>query len=99
MSGGSLDYVYLRVQDAADSIRSQSSEPHLLAFARHLDLVAKALKDVEWVLSGDNSPGDERPAVMRVVDKQDILDVAEDQLRAAIATAEKVLGEIFRAEY
>ncbi len=98
MSGGSLDYVYFRVQDAAVSIRSQSNEPHLRAFAQHLDLVAKALKDVEWVLSGDNSPGDERAAVMRVVSRADVLEQAASDIRAAVAAAEIVLKEIQNAK-
>ena len=78
MSGGSLDYVYRFVRDAADSIRADccrvpddvdghpmdpNRKRRLLAFASHLELVASALHDVEWVMSGDTSPGDELAAI------------------------------------
>lgn len=68
MSGGSLDYAYSKVQIAADQIRHMTEEelkeppenrrhdaPLLLAFAEQLDIVADALKAVEWDFSSDAS--------------------------------------------
>lgn len=59
MSGGALNHEYGRISDLADKIRETSSDPLHLQFANHLDLVAKAARDIEWVLSGDYQSGDE----------------------------------------
>lgn len=49
MSGGSMDYLYLRVREAEFHINS----PERAAFRRHLMLVANALRSIEWNDSGD----------------------------------------------
>ena len=66
MSGGSLDYVYRKVADAAQTILSRPRNPLHLAFARHLIKVSKALHDLEWVYSGDYSEPDEEEAIRAV---------------------------------
>ena len=56
MSGGSLDYVYFKVESAAHDIARESLTskiPELKAFKDHLIKVAAVLHDVEWCLSGD----------------------------------------------
>lgn len=64
MSGGSLDYVYARVREAADSIRRRTDSTTLhKAFAEHLDCVADALHDLEWEQSGDYGDGDADEAI------------------------------------
>lgn len=67
MSGGSLDYVYGRVNDAVDAIRLRSRNPLHTAFADHLLLVAAALHDLEWMLSGDTTEGDEEESLRKVI--------------------------------
>ena len=62
MSGGSWDYLYSRVEDAADRLK-QSKNGKRVAFAVLLADVADALHDIEWVDSCDMSPGDEIPAI------------------------------------
>ena len=52
MSGGSMDYVYSRVQ----AIEFDQSTPERIAFAAHLQLVAAALRAIEWEDSGDTGP-------------------------------------------
>jgi hypothetical protein len=59
MSGGSYDYVYNKIE--AISIRPSTALRR--AFQAHLRLVAKAMHDIEWVDSGDTSPGDEDAAI------------------------------------
>ena len=76
MSGGSLDYVYQRVDDAADAIGRRADTPLQHAFAVHLKKVATALHELEWVWSCDTSPGDEIDAIKAVVDKEQVLSVA-----------------------
>jgi hypothetical protein len=62
MSGGSMDYLYQRVEDVADELQ-RSPNPRRAIFGHHLALVAKALHDIEWVDSGDSSPGYEHDAI------------------------------------
>lgn len=57
MSGGSLDYLYSRVDEAAG--RLSPSTPLRRAFSKHLRLVAKALREVEWADSSDTAPDNE----------------------------------------
>lgn len=85
MSGGSLDYFYSRVRDIAETISAYQSPalPEHLAFAKHLNVVADALRDLEWMWSGDTSPGDEMPALHKVISKVDVLDAAVFQAETA----------------
>ena len=55
MSGGSMNYLYSKIQDAEFDLTT----PERIAFKRHLNLVAEACKAIEWVDSGDNSEGSE----------------------------------------
>jgi len=59
----------------------------LLAFADHLDKVAKALHDVEWTFSGDYGPDGFEMYVSDVVDKYDVLDYT-------VKRAEKIIEEL-----
>jgi hypothetical protein len=83
MSGGSLDYAYAHVSDAASAIRTRrANSPLHMAFAAHLDLVAQALRDLEWVLSGDTVAGGEVGAIRAVVSHS-------EEIGAAIRQAER----------
>lgn len=72
MSGGSLDYVYSRVEDAARILASSKDVVHQ-AFAKHLFKVAEALRAAEWVLSADYGPGDDHEAILAVITPRDVL--------------------------
>jgi hypothetical protein len=76
MSGGSFDYIYSKVEDAKSMVRSNATRPEHLAFADHLTKVAKALHDIEWMLSGDIGNGDELPAIMECITPSDVLECA-----------------------
>ena len=65
MSGGSWDYVYLKVEDAADKLCRQDCALRR-ALGEHLKLVAGALHDIEWVDSSDYGHGDEIKAIKAV---------------------------------
>lgn len=75
MSGGSMDYVYSRVLEASLRLKQCNTGPSIHPDAatlrewmvQHLDLVAAALHDIEWVDSDDYSPGDEVSALKAVV--------------------------------
>jgi hypothetical protein len=64
MSGGSMNYLYRRLlweSDFEDSTELRKE------FRLHLIQVAAALKAIEWVDSGDMSPGDEDEALAVVL--------------------------------
>lgn len=60
MSGGSMDYLYLKIEnDASFTLNT----PERKAFKKHLALVQKALRDIEWVDSCDKGKGDETESI------------------------------------
>lgn len=67
MSGGSLNYACHEVADIGDRVARKAQTPLHRALATHLDLVAKALHDLEWVLSGDYSEGAEVEAIQACI--------------------------------
>lgn len=100
MSGGSLDYVYQRVENAADEIASRGTTAEHKAFAAHLRLVAKALHDLEWVWSSDYGRGDENAAIMALITPKNVLDYAlaaaaesHRELERAIKLAGDMMGK------
>lgn len=90
MSGGSLDYVYSRVE----SISFPADTPERRAFLAHLQLVAKALHDIEWVDSCDYGPGDENAAIRACVGDGRVLDAAIERAHEA---AKELRAELERA--
>ena len=87
MSGGSLDYVYNKVHDAVEQIRSRSCRPLHVAFADHLNLVAIALQDLEWEFSCDTSPGDADAAIAMCIEPADVL-------RTLVASGNETIEEL-----
>jgi hypothetical protein len=86
MSGGSWDYVYMKVEEVSISLRS-SKDPRRRALGLKVHLIAEAMHAIEWVDSGDESPGDEYEAIDKVISKTDLLE-------EAIFNAEACLKEI-----
>ncbi len=66
MSGGSWDYLYGKVEEAADRLTREES-PLRRALGKHLLLVAHALHDIEWTDSGDCGKGSEDPAIQKAL--------------------------------
>jgi hypothetical protein len=84
MSGGSLNYVYQRVEQAAAEVLERADRPEHRAFAGHLLKVAKALHDLEWVWSCDYGRDDELEAIRAVVSPADTLQQALKDAETAI---------------
>lgn len=63
MSGGSMDYLYRRIEDAEFDLTT----PERIAFKQHLNLVAEACKAIEWVDSCDNSEGSETEVIAKCI--------------------------------
>lgn len=66
MSGGSMDYLYVRVQEEAVKLKCSKNSLRK-AFGNHLLNVSKALKDTEWVDSCDSSEGAEHESIRMVL--------------------------------
>jgi hypothetical protein len=64
MSGGSYNYVYIRIQELAQDISIRAKTPERKAFARLLLKVSKAAHDIEWVDSGDYGSGRENESIL-----------------------------------
>ena len=80
MSGGSMDYLYSKLENAEFSLNT----PERKAFAKHLELVAKALHDIEWVDSCDYGKGDENEAIRACIGNGAVLEAALDTAKQAI---------------
>ena len=94
MSGGSLDYVCYRLDDAIEVIERRATTVLQTAFAVHLKDVSKALHDLEWVLSGDYGDGDDVEALRKVVNKQMELEAATNDARTALKQLQDVLAAL-----
>lgn len=91
MSGGSMDYLYCKLENDANF---RLTTPERKAFAKHLVKVAKALHDIEWVDSGDYGPGDESEAIRDCLAPGMVLEAAID---AAHEAAKELREELERA--
>lgn len=66
MSGGSYGYLCFKIEELEQDIRNQDKDPRRAAFAKLMGLVGKAMRDVEWVDSGDCGPGDDHASIDKV---------------------------------
>lgn len=94
MSGGSLDYAFYNLADLAERIYSRAETPAHRAFAAHLDKVAEAAKALEWMWSGDTSPGDEVEAIMAVVSQSGVIEEATMQAEKALSDLQIALSGV-----
>lgn len=93
MSGGSMDYLYARVEDA----RFHTYSPERKAFRKHIFLVAKALKSIEWNDSGDGDD-DEFQNIMACISKTDVLEAVLEDARRVQRELNKVLQDLDERE-
>ena len=91
MSGGSLDYVYSRVHEAAETIKMRAENVTHAAFAEHLAKVATALRAMEWMLSGDDGVGSEIEPIRAVLSDCAEIEAATDAARKALADLQALL--------
>ena len=76
MSGGSMEYLCYKVEEASFS----HGTPERKAFRKHLQLVAKALKAIEWNDSGDGAD-DEEELIRKCLGEGDVLDICVEDAR------------------
>ncbi len=80
MSGGSMDYLYAKFENDASF---HTDTPERVAFKAHIALVCKALHDIEWVDSGDMSPGDETAAIRACLHPGAVLEACIERAHTA----------------
>lgn len=90
MSGGSMNYLYSKLENDAEF---RHTTPERKAFAKHLEKVAKALHDIEWVDSGDYGHGEDSEAIRACLSSGAVLEVAIEKAHEA---AEELRREIER---
>jgi hypothetical protein len=67
MSGGSWNYVFCKIEDAAFELkRSECLYRRILG--NQMELISKAMHDIEWVDSCDYSKGDEMKALKEAIE-------------------------------
>lgn len=97
MSGGSWDYIYGRFEETAERLRAER-DPLRRALGDRIALIAAAMRDIEWVDSGDYGKGDDVEAIRKALGEGGDAEVmrlliddakkAGEALNAAIAAAE-----------
>ena len=92
MPGGSMNYLYSKLEYDATFTRNTVERK---AFAKHLELVVKALHDIEWVDSSDYGPGDEVAAIRACLHPAVLLETALENAREAVAALQ---AEIAKAD-
>jgi len=94
MSGGSLDYAYFKVEEAARQIARNTNTTLHKAFVAHLYKVAQAMHDIEWVIDGDMSNGDDIKAIEAVISKSDHLVHIKEEAENILKELKELLKEI-----
>lgn len=92
MSGGSMDYLYSKVEDAS----FVTNTPERRAFYKHLKLVARALKAIEWNDSCDGDDG-EHDAIMACIAPAAVLQEAIEAAEKARAELSELLNRPYAA--
>jgi hypothetical protein len=93
MSGGSWEYLYARVNEAAERLQGDRNLARR-AFGRHLLVVAAALKAIEWVDSGDRSAPEDELAIAAVLSPALMAKEAASELREVTNTALAALNKL-----
>ena len=94
MSGGSLDYACWKVDEISRNVRERAQTPLHRAFAKHLEACGRALHELEWMLSGDISEGDEIAAIRAVLPKGAALKSVIEEARKARKDLEEELARV-----
>lgn len=94
MSGGSLDYVCYKVEEAADTIMVRATCFEHKTFAFLLKKIAKALHDLEWVFSLDYGPGDEMESLMAIISPNMLLDQSIKEAKQTLLDIQSAITRI-----
>ena len=89
MSGGSMNYLYQRLEYDATFI---TNTPERRAFRKHLWLVAQCLKAIEWNDSGDGDHREEA-LLLECVGKASVVDAAIEQAKESLASLQAAIAK------
>jgi hypothetical protein len=92
MSGGSHDYAFTHVASMADILK-RSPRSDRRAFGLHLERVAQAMHDVEWVDSDDYAPDGDVLSIKACLSEEMIMDVLYRNALNAKEELERALKE------
>jgi hypothetical protein len=94
MSGGSWDYVFSRFDGVANRL-AKESDPLRRLLGRRVELISKALHDIEWVDSDDYGSGDDVAAIKAVLSADLAADVRDEINAVAARTTAEI--EVLRS--
>lgn len=101
MSGGSMDYLSVKVEEA----EFYETTPERKAFRDHLKKVAKALHAIEWNDCGDG-PEDEDAAIRECLSEEDIIQTfigaaqrAAERSEIATEQLQKLVNDYFQKKW
>lgn len=87
MSGGSWDYLYSKIEEAAVRLCSKEQPSYRRSFGEHMKKISKAMHAIEWADSYDSSEEYAKKAIMEIISPRDCLNVS-------IAEAIKISDEL-----
>lgn len=90
MSGGSMNYLYQRIEWDATF---ETNTPERRAFRKHLMLVARCLKAIEWNDSGDGD-SQEEALLLECVGKQQIIDAALEHAKESVRVLQETIAKV-----
>ena len=98
MSGGSLDYIQHKIDDAADTIFRRAADRDdaniLRAFSRHLAECGRICHEIEWDFSGDSSlDGEDYQAIRRLIGRKAIVGQAVTEAKEMIKRLQQAIEE------
>jgi len=91
MSGGSYDYLYRKMEEAALRLLSKDQPLYRQAFGDLLIRCSNAMHEIEWVDSNDKSEGDDEEAIMNCITHNDILDFSIEIAMGIIEELEELI--------
>ena len=89
MSGGSMNYLYSKIEYDATF---KTDTPERRAFRKHLMLVARCLKAIEWNDSGDGD-SQEEALLLECLGKARIVDAAIEQAKESVAALQAAIAK------
>jgi hypothetical protein len=96
MSGGSFQYAYMKFADVASQLQKDRN-PLRKALGKHIELIADAMHDIEWVDSGDYSAGKDLEAIKACLTPEFVLSTLIDDAIIMRDNINKILEEIDHA--
>lgn len=97
MSGGAYNYLFRYMEEVAHKLKIDPL-PYRRAFGDHMLKCAEAMHRIEWVDSGDESPGDDFESIMKCIDHVDILQTVVRDAESMRKDLEGLISIVLRGE-